>query len=156
MNCRTEFPKKEYIQFKTERVSITIKFRIFELAYLHTNFHLKQRILVFWTKYNQLVFAPKGQWYHPMFSSVLIDSRDIGVFHSPYVMVGIFREKKKSGLYFLITFLPRGMLKTQNFEHSQITIASSISNGLPLYWQFWLPSRFLIRRFFKTKCEKRI
>ena len=67
---------------------------------------------------------------------------------------GNFREKKKSGLYFLITFLPRGMLKTQNFEHSQITIASSIGNGLPLYWQFWLPSRFLIRRFFKTKCEK--
>ena len=60
LNCRTEFPKKEYIQFKTERVSITIKFRIFELAYLHANFHLKQRILVFWTKYNQLVFAPKG------------------------------------------------------------------------------------------------
>ena len=57
---------------------------------LVTKYHLKQTILIFWIK-----FIQKGRKVPLMWNSDMTGSRNIGLFHSPYI-AGIFWTRKIS------------------------------------------------------------
>ena len=72
-------------------------------------------------------------------------------------------SEEKLGVYFLITLLPVGLLKIQNFQNSHVTVTWPISNSPLLPQRFckeqtmkiWLLSKFIVIPAFITKCNKK-
>ena len=85
-------------------------------------FNLHQTALSFRIKLAQKRYRNGRIW-----NSVLTGSRNIGVFHLPYV-IRILRVRKKLVEYFPIKFLPSGFIKYQKCQNSHVTMTLSISN----------------------------
>ena len=110
--------------------------------------------MIFWTRFSQ------KEWKNAQCEILCWFIDEILVSFS-YHILRIFWTRKKSGVYFPITFLPCGLLKIQDFQNSHVTITSSISNGPILSWKkehkvkIWIISKFIVTPAFMTKCDKK-